>query len=89
MILGKRPISFFGPDRQLPENLEDWHYERRLIVGRQLEWDEKFLALPWYKRVWSRLLGEETEPVNTSEGMPIDTLVNECIKQIARRNENN
>jgi hypothetical protein len=76
MILGNRPVSFFGPDCCDPEN---WKDARSRIVASQLEWDSKFLSLPWYKQIWSRLQGEETEPVNTSEGMPIDTLVNECL----------
>jgi hypothetical protein len=87
MILGNRPLSFFGPDCLFPEI---WQDERSRIVNSQLEWDAKFSRLPWYKQVWSRLLGEETEPVNTNEGMPIDILVNECLKyKIARQNENN
>ena len=77
MILGNRPLSFFGPDCVDPEN---WQDIRSRIVDSQLEWDAKFLRLPWYKQILSRLLGEETEPVNTSEGLSIDILINECLK---------
>ncbi len=85
-MLGKRPLSFFGPECGDPEN---WQNVRSRIVASQLDWDARFSGLPWYKQWLCHLLGEVTEPVNTSEGMPIDVLVNECMKYKHSRNYEN
>lgn len=84
-MIGNRPISFFGPDCDDPEN---WQDERCRIVEAQLYWDEQFLSLPWYKQLISRLQGEVTEPVNTSEGMPMDSMVKWCLKYLMENLKN-
>ena len=75
--LSKRPVSFFGSDCKDTEN---WQRERARIVNSQLEWDAIFTSLPFVSRLLCSICGEVTEPVHTSEGLPIDIILNECLK---------
>jgi hypothetical protein len=85
--LGKRPISFFGPDCKDPTN---WQRERARIVDSQLNWDGIYMRLPFMSRLLCSIFGDVTEPVHTSEGMPIDIILNECLKySMEKRNEAN
>lgn len=64
--LGKRPLSFFGPENGYED--ADWRVTEYRIQSQQRLWDTTYLALPLFKRLCCRFVGEITEPVGTSAG---------------------
>jgi hypothetical protein len=61
---GRRPRSWFGPDDW--NDGDDPDEEIANVRKKQQAWDAQYVAMPWWKRVLSEMLGEVTEPVHST-----------------------
>jgi hypothetical protein len=70
--LGKRPLSWFGPDDC--NDGDDPDVETTARQHRQADWDAIYLKMGWWKRLCCNLVGEVTEEVGQSPylGYPKD-----------------